>query len=340
MQHAEYCRQMLAEVSRTFAIPIAMLRPSLRDAVTTGYLLCRIVDTVEDEAGLDLASRERLYACFLAVLERGAPADAFEAVFRAFPGHSAELELARHLGRVAEAADSLPPRLRSVVVRWVAEMARGMGIYSHRTPGRDGVVALSTLSDLERYCYFVAGTVGHMLTELFQVEVPDLDPARALALESRAEEFGLGLQLVNILKDITDDGARGWSFIPRTLCGRAGLEPLDLLSADHRPAAHAAVRPVFERADRALDVAFEYCLALPPDATDVRQFCLLPLWVAVRTLELARGNDAQFIASRPVKVSREEVARLVAECRARAADDGALRQGYAALRDASVRACA
>ncbi|MCB9785082.1 MAG: squalene/phytoene synthase family protein [Deltaproteobacteria bacterium] len=340
MQHADYCRHMLAEVSRTFAIPISMLRPSLRDAVTTGYLLCRIVDTVEDEAALDLESRERLYASFLAVLERGAAVDAFEAAFRALPGASADLELARHLGRVAEATDSLPARLRPVVVRWVAEMARGMGIYSHRAPGSDGLVALSTLSDLERYCYFVAGTVGHMLTELFRVEVAELDPTRALALESRAEEFGLGLQLVNILKDITDDSARGWSFIPRTICWREGLEPVDLLSEGHRRAAHAAVLPVFERADRALDTALEYCLALPPTATDVRLFCLLPLWMAVRTLELARGNDAQFTPSRPVKVSREEVAHLVAECHARAADDDALRQGYAALRGTGVRACA
>lgn len=323
---------MLAQVSRTFAIPISMLRAPLRDAVTTGYLLCRIVDTVEDEASLSLDARDRLYEAFLGVLERGASPAPFEATFRALPGASADLVLARNLSVVVEAVASLPERLRPIVVRWVAEMARGMAIYSHRPAGRDGLVALSTLHDLERYCYFVAGTVGHMLTELFRAELPEIDAGRALALESRAEEFGLGLQLVNILKDITDDGARGWSFIPRVACWSAGLEPADLLSAAHRPAAHAAVRPVFERADRALDEALGYCLALPPEATDVRLFCLLPLWMAVRTLGVARGNDAQFVASRPVKVSREEVARIVDDCRSRAADDEALRQSYAALR--------
>ena len=33
---------------------------------------------------------------------------------------------------------------------------------------------------------------------------------------------------------------------------------------------HAALLPVFERAERALDAAFAYCLAIPAEASDVR----------------------------------------------------------------------
>ena len=45
----QFCSAILGDVSRTFAIPIRSLRPSLEQPITIGYLLCRVVDTVEDE---------------------------------------------------------------------------------------------------------------------------------------------------------------------------------------------------------------------------------------------------------------------------------------------------
>lgn len=331
MDDLSYCREMLQAVSRTFSIPIGMLRPSLGRGVTCGYLLCRIIDTVEDHPGLGAAEKERLFARFLRVLERGEPAEGFARAMKRVPGAGPELELARSLPRVVAVLDTARPAVRALVVRWVAEMARGMNIYCHRPPGADGLVALSTLADLERYCYFVAGTVGHLLTDLFVEELGLCERGRLQSLRATAEEFGVGLQLVNILKDVTDDQARGWSFIPRQLCAAHGIGPADLVRPDRRRQAHAAVRPVFERAERALRAALDYALAIPPEAADVRQFCLLPLWMAVRTLGLARGNDAQFVPGAEVKIDRAEVGALIEWCRAHCADDERLRAGFATL---------
>ncbi len=330
-----FCTSLLGEVSRTFAIPIRTLRPSLERAVTLGYLLCRVVDTVEDEADLPSDARDALYDAFLAVL-RGhqAPAvftERFEEAVTCNP-ELADHALALGLDHVMAVFDELPGAHQATLQAWVEEMAHGMRLYSHRRPGADGIQALLTMGDLERYCYFVAGTVGHMLTELFQETLPDLDPIRRRHLSAEAESFGLGLQLTNILKDITDDRARATSFIPRDVCDAAGVPVADLLEPGKRQAAHAALRPVFERAGAALDGAFAYCLALPPEATDVRLFCLLPLWMAVATLEHARDNDAQFEPERPVKIDRETVSSVIRVCTSMAGDDDALRQGYGALR--------
>jgi farnesyl-diphosphate farnesyltransferase len=156
-------------------------------------------------------------------------------------------------------------------------------------------------------------------------------------LRRTAEEFGLGLQLVNILKDVTDDRERGWSFIPRTLHDAQGLTPEELLAPAHRAAAHRVVAPVFERARVALDAAAGYCVALPAEAREIRMFCLLPLWMAVRTLVHARGNDEQFTPGRPVKITRAEVEDLVMECLGCCAEDDAIRAGYAALWERPAR---
>ena len=44
--------QMLSGVSRTFALTIPQLPAGLCRVVSNAYLLCRIVDTIEDEPGL------------------------------------------------------------------------------------------------------------------------------------------------------------------------------------------------------------------------------------------------------------------------------------------------
>ena len=329
MSDWEYCTRSLRDVSRTFSQPIEMLEEKARIAVTCGYLLCRIADTVEDHPTLPHAQRDRLYAEFLAVVERGEPPEVFERSFaEIIPEDTPETLLCRSLGRVIRVFRTLPPSYQAACAPWVAEMTRGMAIYSHRVTGSDGLTAVLTLDDLERYCFFVAGTVGHLLTGVFELELMDLPPERRAVLHRTAESFGLGLQLVNILKDVTDDWARGVSYVPRAAAEAVGLPLSDLLSPERRSQAHAAVAPMFDRAHRHLDEAFAYCLAIPPTARAIRLFCLLPLWMAVRTLSHARGNDAQFTPGAPVKITREEVATLISDCVARCQDDDALRAGY------------
>ena len=211
-------------------------------------------------------------------------------------------------------------------------MAHGMQIYSHRRADTDGVVAPSTSDDLQRYCYFVAGTVGHMLTELFVAEMGiDEDGGVSSQLDEHAEAFGTGLQLVNILKDITDDMHRGWSFVPRSLCRTEGLRSRDLVDPTRVAAAHRAVSPLFSLARSNLDRALEYALSVPPEHREIRLFCLLPLWLAVKTVARAYGNDAMFTAGREVKVSRAEVEEVIVRCAASYDDDALLRSDYEAL---------
>lgn len=328
-----FCKESLGLVSRTFARPIALLPPRLEVAVTLGYLLCRIADTIEDHTAVDGPSRDTLFRLFLEVLEADGDPQAFADAFASLVhGNDAELDLARSLPRVMRIFASQDAAIRSASVRWVTEMARGMTLYAHRAPGDDGVAALHTTSDLERYCYYVAGTVGHLLTDLFAHEMGmELESPTAIVLRDRAEGFATGLQLTNILKDVTDDFARGASFIPRTECARQGFSVAHLLEPSVRKQAHAAAAPIFDLARSRLDEGLEYSLAIPAEHPQIRLFCLLPLWMAARTLVLARGNDAMFVPNAPVKITRAEVEALIAECVRLVSDDAALRVRYASL---------
>jgi farnesyl-diphosphate farnesyltransferase len=171
-----------------------------------------------------------------------------------------------------------------------------------------------------------------MLTELFVMEM-QLQPDDSVAhqLSEHAEAFGAGLQLVNILKDITDDMKRGWCFVPRSLCRARGLRNRELLDPRRRIDAHRAVAPLFELARSNLDRGLNYALAVPAEYPEIRLFCLLPLWLAVKTVGLAYGNDALFAADQGVKITRGEVENVVARCTAAYDDDERLRADYEAM---------
>lgn len=332
-----FCKNALEQVSRTFSRPIAMLPGRLEVAVTLGYLLCRIADTIEDHPDVGADVRPGLFRTFLEILEADGDPAALARGFEPIPGDDAELTLARAMPVVMRVFRAQHASTIAISTRWVTEMARGMDLYTRRQPQADGLLALYTVSDLDRYCYYVAGTVGHMLTELFvdEMRAGGMDERSAAALEKRlredAESFAEGLQLVNILKDVTDDRARGVSFVPRTSAAAAGLELGELMLPENRRRAHAAVAPLFDLARERLDGALRYALAVPKTEIGIRLFCLLPLWMAARTLVVARGNDAMFVAGEPVKIRRDEVEALIAECLANVADDAALETRYAAL---------
>ena len=244
----DFCSTSLRRVSRTFSRPIEVLPGNLRKAVTCGYLLCRIDDAIEDNEAFTVEQRDERYRGFHDVIHGTATSSEFERSWLDAQGSPPqEIELCSQIGRVMSVLWALPDEMTISVLRWVTEMARGMQIYSHRSADGDGIIAPSTSDDLQRYCYFVAGTVGHMLTDLFTLEM-DLAAGSPSAerLTEHAEAFGMGLQLVNILKDITDDLRRGWSFVPRSLCRAEGVRNKDLADPDRRQAAHRAVAPLFD----------------------------------------------------------------------------------------------
>lgn len=325
-----YCERALVDVSRTFSKPIELLPESLRVALTIGYLLCRIVDTVEDYTPLDGRERDALFSSFIDVLDgHGAP-EAFSKAFANVPVEDAEIRLARALPCVMRVFESQAPSTRRATVAWVSEMANGMRLYCRRDrPG--ALTTLSTYADLERYCYFVAGTVGHLITDLFCDFMQASSGTLEHELRARAESFGVGLQMVNILKDVTEDFARKRCYVPRQLCRAEGIAPERLLAPEHRRQAHRALVPMFEGAGKHLDDALEYTLLIPPEWVQLRLFCLLPLWMAQKTLIVAVGNDAVLVPERPVKISRDAVDEIIEDCLRHANDDAALRRRYATV---------
>src|ERR1043165_2271268 len=96
----EFQNAMLQGVSRTFALTIPQLPAGLCRVVSNAYLLCRIVDTIEDEPELGAAQKHYFCRQFLRTFDDASSTESFarqlgEALSRkTLP---AEHELIRHL---------------------------------------------------------------------------------------------------------------------------------------------------------------------------------------------------------------------------------------------------
>jgi farnesyl-diphosphate farnesyltransferase len=298
-----YQVQILPHVSRTFALTIPELPAALRPAVTNAYLLCRIADTIEDEPDVSAAETFEFLERFVAVVagNESAPALAREVgarlSARTLP---AERELVSNMERVVAVTAALGEQRRPIQ-RCIELMCDGMHRFQ-RTASRRG---LPRSADLDSYCYYVAGVVGEMLTELFCMYSPAI-AAQRQPLTELAPSFAQGLQMTNILKDLWEDRSRGACWLPQEIFSRHGID-LGALERQRTEAGfHAGLRELVAVAHGHLRNALTYTLLIPARESGVRRFCLWAVGLAVLTLRRIAAYP-QFTRGADVKVSHSAV---------------------------------
>ena len=299
-----YQDHILPHVSRTFALTIPQLPPALRTPVTTAYLLCRIADTIEDEPALPADETFGFLQRFAAVVSgtgQAAPLAAELAGRLSARTLPAEHDLVRHMERVVRVTAKLDEPQRAAIQRCVEVMCYGMHHFQHAASVR----GLARSSDMDSYCYYVAGVVGEMLTELFCGYSPAIMRQHA-ALRDLAPSFAQGLQMTNILKDFWEDRSRGACWLPQEVFIRHGVD-LARLSPEHYDARfHAGVRELISVAHAHLRNALAYTLLIPGEEAGIRRFCLWAVGLALLTLRKIQRNP-RFIAGEQVKVSHQAV---------------------------------
>jgi farnesyl-diphosphate farnesyltransferase len=300
---------ILPDVSRTFAISIRFLPGTLGRAVLTAYLLCRIADTIEDDNATAPARRAELLEEFLRTLDdRDARRRVPGARGRA-PGRCGAPRLVARTDLVLVLFRTLPPRTRERVAHWVREMGLGMAKFVRTYPGG---IRIQTLGEYREYCYYVAGTVGCLLTELWHEHARSVGKREFDRLWAKCQAFGEALQTVNILKDIAWDAQHENSiYIPAHDLAAHGSGHDTLLSPQHLEHNHKAVAHFIELARTDLDDALEYILLIPRRAVAIRAFCVLPLLFAYATLRDLSGSRAMLTVGGQVKISRREVKNLM-----------------------------
>lgn len=301
---AELQARLLEGVSRTFALTIPQLPAPLHPVVSNAYLLCRIVDTIEDEPALTYEQKRRFCSQFAdTVAGHEDPQALADGLAPLLSDRTlvAECVLVRLLPRVVGITYRFNTVQRRAIERCIGIMANGMAEFQAEA----GLAGLQDQPELDRYCYYVAGVVGEMLTELFC----DYSPAIARVhdrLMPLAVSFGEGLQMTNILKDIWEDRSRGVCWLPRETFEHNGIELSALEQEASRRDFGDGLSLLIGTARSHLTDALAYSLLIPPEETGIRKFCLWAVGMAVLTLR--RINEQRdFRAGSEVKISRRSV---------------------------------
>ena len=295
---------ILMGVSRTFALTIPQLPAELCRVVGNAYLLCRIVDTVEDEPSLTPDQKRRFSQEFVRVIAGNGGADEFSrSLFNILSdGTTAEeKDLIKNVPSVIRTTRSFSKSQQAALLRCVQIMAEGMADFQQSS----SPFGLKDMNELDRYCYHVAGVVGEMLTSLFCDYSPQIARNRS-HLESLAISFGQALQMTNILKDIWDDRERGACWLPQDVFSDSGFSLSGLSSDKYDPAFGAGLSALIRIACGHLSNALRYVLLIPRREQGIRRFCLWALGMAILTLRrIERHPD--FSESGQVKISRRNV---------------------------------
>ena len=315
---------LLPGVSRTFALTIPQLPEPLRVPVTNAYLLCRIADTIEDEPALSPTEKQQFHRQFVAAVRGQMSATEFAASLHPRLSDTtlaAERELVLHSQQVLHTTRALPARQRESLERCVSIMCDGMSQFQN-VEGLDG---LSDLHEMERYCYFVAGVVGEMLTELFCDYSSDIEATRA-ELMDLAVAFGQGLQMTNILKDIWEDRNRDACWLPRDVFSEAGCD-LSTLDRASGKGFGEGLNQLIGVAHLRLRNALSYTQLIPSAETGIRRFCLWAIGMAVLTLRKIHQNP-DFVDGKQVKISRRAVKSTILAANLTASSNTALMMAF------------
>lgn len=300
-----YQDRILPGVSRTFALTIPELPPALRTSVTNAYLLCRIADTIEDEPALSPAASLHFLQRFVAVLygkESAAQLARDLTPQLSSQTLAAEADLVANMQRVVNVTNRLDAQQRIAIQRCVEVMAGGM----HQFQQTASLGGVPRLTDLDDYCYYVAGVVGQMLTELFCGYSVKIGQHRA-ALHELDVSFAQGLQMTNILKDIWEDRARGACWLPQEVFSRHDIDLGQLTPGRADGRFDAAMRELVGVAHAHLRNALSFTLLIPGREAGIRRFCLWAIGLAILTLRKIAATPG-FTSGKQVKVPRSAVA--------------------------------
>lgn len=257
--------EILKQTSRTFYIPISCLPPGLQEAVTSAYLCMRAIDEIEDHPDLSNNIKVKLLQNISFALQAAGDGRVLDDLSVALtPDQSLLPEVTVRIGEWAQLAPAtIAPRI------WdsTAAMADRMAYWASCN------WEVNTEADLARYTFGVAGAVGLLLSDLWAwYDGTQTNRTHAIG-------FGRGLQTVNILRNHTEDLARGVDFFPK------GWSTENMQT--------------YARRNLALADAYTSALPIGP----ALNFCQIPLALAHATLDvLVVGQE---------KLSRSEVVALI-----------------------------
>ncbi len=190
-QAYDYCQRVAKTHAKNFYYAFRTLPSAKRRAIYAVYAFCRYCDDVADE-DLPLDEKRRLLDQTRNRL-RDRAFSSQDPVFVALENAIEEFAIPR---------------------RYFDDVIRGVETDLE-------VSRFQTFDDLRDYCYLVASTVGLICIEIFGYDDP--------VASEYAIDFGIAMQLTNVMRDVKEDADRGRIYLPLDDIDQFGYSEQDLM---------------------------------------------------------------------------------------------------------------
>ena len=290
---------LLKDVSRSFYLSMVWLPRAMRRGISLGYILARATDSVADTSTALPERRAEVLRLMGKAIAGDLSGDELADMLRVLrvemagaQTSQAEATLLRRFDECLEQLSAVSPEERQLIRRVLATIVEGqlwdLTYFAERSVVEDD-------DKTRRYTYLVAGCVGEFWTDLGIATMGEqfCRPERRDIMAEAGKRYGQGLQLVNILRDMDEDAARGRVYI----CS----DPI----------------PWLRRAKRYLHDGLDYSRRL--GSFRLRFTAMLPALLGLKTLRLIEqraGSERVKISRWAVYASLLEAARLSAWRRA------------------------
>ena len=301
--------EILRSVSRSFYLSIRVLPAQLREPIALAYLLARTTDTVADTAQISTAVRlETLKLLSNGIQGTASPDVVTELVasFISLQANDNERKLLESLHDYLAGLEGTEHADRSDIRIALENITRGQVLDLQRFGNSHEIRALSTAADLDEYTYLVAGCVGEFWTRLCFRHVHQFASRTEDEMLALGKRYGMGLQLVNVLRDAGSDLRAGRCYFPEHELNAEHLTPSQILSEPER--FQPIYRTWLEKAKAGLASGMEYSRAIKNRR--VRAATVLPALIGARTLSLLDAAGPA-VLRQIVKVPRHEVQTMI-----------------------------
>ena len=301
---------ILKQVSRSFYLSIQLLPKKLRDPVALGYLLARGSDTIADATDLPVELRAEKLRLLARGIQGEALGDAIVdlgASIARLQTNKAERALIESLQACLNWLEQSDVQDREEVRAVIEQINRGQLLDLERFQNPKQLFALDSSAELDEYTYLVAGSAGEFWTRLCFRHLPKFTAQSQEEMLALGKRYGMGLQLINILRDGGSDLRSGRCYFPKDELAAAAMEPSQILREPER--FHPIYRRWREKAERRIEDGIKYANAIRNRR--VRTATVLPALIGARTLALLRNAGATAL-HRHIKVPRKEVRSIVA----------------------------
>jgi farnesyl-diphosphate farnesyltransferase len=302
-------RTILPSVSRSFYLSIRILPKRLREPIALAYLLARSTDTVADTGNVDKLMRAETLEKLSSMIQGKSAASGIADLVASFASRQtnpSERKLLESLPECLQSLESLSADDRNDVREALDKITQGQALDLQRFDNPSAIRTLDAAADLDQYTYLVAGCVGEFWTRLCFRHLRKFAALSEVEMLGLGKSYGMGLQLINILRDAGTDLRAGRCYFPKDELAAAAMTPLQILSEPER------FQPIYrnwiDQAANGLESGMQYSRAIC--RWRVRAATVLPALIGARTISFLRQAGATALHQR-LKVPRREVRRMI-----------------------------